>query len=124
MAERREMTILEKLLQQIQLPADDPLGIDDIYRDYLLEIGRREEDFSPAQSTFFLDILKHKFKHEPQETWDELIRTTHLVVEEPQAVANIPISNKFQPLAESMELSSDAQFPTAGTATPDAPFPE
>ncbi|KAG8181221.1 hypothetical protein JTE90_002903 [Oedothorax gibbosus] len=44
--------------------------------------------------------------------------------DEPQAVANIPVSNKFQALAESNGLSSDAQFPTTGTATPDAPFPE
>ncbi|KAG8176897.1 hypothetical protein JTE90_000482 [Oedothorax gibbosus] len=43
---------------------------------------------------------------------------------EPQAVANIPVSNQFQALAESIELPSDAQFPSAGTATPDAPFPE
>ncbi|KAG8184617.1 hypothetical protein JTE90_022668 [Oedothorax gibbosus] len=44
--------------------------------------------------------------------------------DEPQAVANIPVSNKFQALAESNGLSWDAQFPTTGTATPDAPFPE
>ncbi|KAG8184830.1 hypothetical protein JTE90_004927 [Oedothorax gibbosus] len=39
--------------------------------------------------------------------------------DEPQAVANIPVSNKFQALAESNGLSSDAQFPTTGTATPE-----
>ncbi|KAG8184640.1 hypothetical protein JTE90_022688 [Oedothorax gibbosus] len=44
--------------------------------------------------------------------------------DEPQAVANIPVSNQYQALAESIELPSDAQFPKAGTATPDAPFPE
>ncbi|KAG8181391.1 hypothetical protein JTE90_025937 [Oedothorax gibbosus] len=44
--------------------------------------------------------------------------------DEPQAVANIPVSNQFQALAESTDLSPDAQFPEAGTVTPDAPFPE
>ncbi|KAG8171140.1 hypothetical protein JTE90_009310 [Oedothorax gibbosus] len=44
--------------------------------------------------------------------------------DEPQVVATIPTFNKFQALAESNGLPPDAQFPTAGTATPDAPFPE
>ncbi|KAG8176745.1 hypothetical protein JTE90_003376 [Oedothorax gibbosus] len=69
----------------------------------------------------YVFIMKYHLKAEPPEYWTELVKGTCL---EPQAVANIPVTNKFQPLAESMELSSDAQFPTAGIATPDAPFPE
>ncbi|KAG8174484.1 hypothetical protein JTE90_007654 [Oedothorax gibbosus] len=43
---------------------------------------------------------------------------------EPQVAAMFPTANMIQPLAESMVLSSDAQFPAAGTVTPDAQFPE
>ncbi|KAG8176906.1 hypothetical protein JTE90_012850 [Oedothorax gibbosus] len=35
-----------------------------------------------------------------------------------------PLEDELSNLTESMKLSSDAQYPAAGTVTPDAPFPE
>ncbi|KAG8176066.1 hypothetical protein JTE90_025524 [Oedothorax gibbosus] len=87
--------------------------------DTAMHIVKTTADVGAA--TRCLNYLKIRLPGAEPEFWIELVKGTCL---EPQEVANIPVSNKFQPLAESMELSSDAQFPTAGTATPDAPFPE